>query len=501
MEFNDTRETVEERTHTTNAAGGKAYEPDSAELTLTKNVITNLLEDSYYESDEESLRDVRNAFYQCAATNPEFVLKLAAYARQEENLRQVPQLLLVLAANDSNTREFVREYATDVMARADEPLQVLAMQSELFGNSIPNSLQKGIEDALHQFNEYQFAKWDRPSREWQYRDLLNLVHPKPRDDARKDIFRKIAYGELDHHPEVDKLTQSDTWEDEMSSAGVEDRSKADVWREQLEENDEGYSMPIFARIRNVRNMLDAGLSGEEIFADVTDDWIRNSRLYPFRFYQAYKAIRNSPDTPNDRDALEFLERAMTVSCENLPDTFDNTFTAVDVSGSMSTTISGDSTLRCEEISSLFGAMMLERDSDVGAFATDFQIVDEDPRNPVMTNAEKIMQSHVGGSTNGYKIFQNIDSGYDTVIVFTDMQLWNSTPWNSGSFVDAWEKYKSQNPQTSLYLIDLAHYGDLTTPERAQDVYNISGWSSNILDFIESMESVDGMIREIESYEP
>jgi len=265
INFNDTKETVAERTEKDNYEGGTAYEPDSPEVALTKNVLTNLLEDSFYESAEDSMDAVKREFERVADSNPEFVLKLATYARQSENLRQVPQLLLVLAANDARTKGYVRSYAESIIQRADEPLEVLAMQVSLYGKSIPNPLEKGIEDALHNFNEYQFAKWDRPSREWQYRDLLNLVHPRPRDDERDAIFEQIALGELDSHPDVDSLKQSDTWEDEMSDAGKEDRDKAEVWREQLRENDEGYSMPIFARVRNVRNMLDEGLSGEEIF--------------------------------------------------------------------------------------------------------------------------------------------------------------------------------------------------------------------------------------------
>ncbi|AGM11427.1 RNA-binding protein [Halogranum tailed virus 1] len=505
INYNDTKETVAERTEKDNYEGGEAYSPDSPEVALTKNVLTNLLEDSYYESAEDSLDDVRTEFDRVADVNPEFVLKLAKYARQSENLRQVPQLLLVLSANDDRTKGYVRSYAEGVIQRADEPLEVLAMQVSLYGKSIPNPLKKGIEDALHNFNEYQFAKWDRPSREWQYRDLLNLVHPRPRDEERDAIFEQIALGELDSHPDVDPLKQSDTWENEMSEAGKEGRSQAEVWREQLEENEDGYSMPIFARVRNVRNMLDAGLSGEEIFGDVTDEWVRNSQMYPFRFYQAYKAVKQSRDTPNDKNALEFLENAMEVATENLPDVFENTFTAVDVSGSMRSSVSGDSELQCMEIATLFGAMMLERQSDVGVFASDFAEINADPRNPLVTNAEKMQSVGVGGSTNGWKVLRglrNEDRSYERIIVFTDMQLWNDSTWRTNtSFKDEWDAYKAENPNASLYLIDLQHYGDLVTPEGAHDVYNMSGWSEQVLDFIEKVENVDGMIQEIESVEP
>lgn len=161
MQFNEIQETVAERTETSNHEGGEAFEPDSAELALAKVVINNLLEDSYYESDEEQFTAVEQEFEAVAAENPEFALKLAKYARQEENLRQIPQALLVLAANDERTQEYVRDYSKGIMSRADEPLKVLNFHIEYTGSkSIPNCLQKGIEDAMHQWNEHQYSKWD-----------------------------------------------------------------------------------------------------------------------------------------------------------------------------------------------------------------------------------------------------------------------------------------------------------------------------------------------------
>ena len=524
MQFNETRESVAERTETTNNEGGTAYNPDSPELALTKVVINNLLEDTYYESDEEQLESVQEQFDACADENPEFVLKLAKYARQEENLRQIPQALLVLAANDTRTKEYVRDYATGIMSRTDEPLEVLAFHKSYTGStSIPNALAKGIEDAMHTWNEWQYAKWDQPNKEWQYRDLLNLVHPKPRDDERDAIFEKIVYGDLDDYEDIESLKQEDTWESSLSDDS-DDRSKAEKYQEQLDEG----NMGLFPRIRQARDMLESGVSADAIYGDVTDEWIRNSRLYPFRFYQAYKAISGSgilsddrdggftsiggfistdkPDIPeNERqEALDFLEHAMEVSTENLPDVLEDTFVAVDTSGSMTSTISQDSDLECMEIASLFGALVYQRGADASAFASDIEQYNGDRRDSIATLMKEIQAMPVGGGTSGYlipKALREYDmDSYNQIIVFTDMQMWGAGRDNS--FRKEWNRYKQEvNPDASLYLVDLNSYGDLVTPEGAEDVYNLSGWTENIIDYIDKMENVDGMIREIESVEP
>ena len=520
MQFNNTKETVAERTETTNHEGGLAFEPDSPELALSKVVINNLLESTYYESDEEQFDAVEAAFDACAEENAEFVLKLAKYARQEENLRQVPQALFVLSVEDERTRDFAEDYARGIMSRTDEPLEVLALWVSRNGKTIPGVLKRSIEDAMHQWNEWQYAKWDQPNKEFQYRDLLNLVHPAPSDSERDRIFEKIAHGDLDDYPDVESLTQQDTWESSLSADN--DQSKAEKYRAELEEDEDGYSMGLFPRVRQCRDMLEAGLSAEEIFGDVTDEWIQNSRLYPFRFYQAYKAINGGvtmsrglfgdSGTPAGIDApagevnaaKDFLEHAMEVSTANLPDVLEDTFIGVDTSGSMSSSVSNDSDLQCVEIASLFGSLLYRRSADLAAFASDTMQYHGDRRDTITSTMENIQSMSVGGGTNGYLIpkalRQNDMTDYNQVVIFTDMQMWNSG-YGSETFQDEWNKYKQVNPDASLYLVDLNSYGDLVTPEGAQDVYNLSGWTENVIDFIDRMENTGDFIRGIEQTEP
>lgn len=530
MEFNQTSASVADRTRTTNHEDGEAFEPESPELRLTKRVLNNLLEDTFYESAAEQLAAVEDAFDACADTNPEFVLKLAKYARQEENLRQIPQALLVLAANDERTQQYVRPYACSIMSRADEPLEVLAFHSARHGTTLPNCLQQAIEDALHQYNEYQVAKWDQPNRDWQYRDLLNVVHPNPRDDTRDRIFEQVALGELDDY-DVEPLRQEDTWENELSQD--DDRSKAEAYRDALD------NMGLFPRIRQARDMLEAGLTADEIFGHVTDEWIRNSGLYPFRFYQAYRAIRggsvqatsavsmpsdtvfgdaagDSNDDPADTPTLlqrrpeipaseaqaacAFLEHAIEIAAENLPAVLDDTLVAVDTSGSMSVPIASQSSLDCVEIASLFGALVYQRGADLVTFAREALVFDGDRRDTIPTLMREIQSVDCGGATFGHKVPEALHEAgrddYEQVVFFTDMQLWGD------SFADAWDDYVSEvNPDTSLYLVDLQNYGDLVTPETAHDVYNISGWSENVVDFIDKMEHADGLVRQIEAVGP
>lgn len=502
MQFNDTQDSVAERTRTTNEAGGEAFEPMSSELALYQVVINNFLEDKYYEDDEASFENVRDCFEDAAEDNPEFVLKLAKYARQEMYLRQVPQLLLVLAANNENTKEYVRDYAQSVMDRTDEPLEVLAMQVQLYGKSIPNPLQKGIEDALHNFDEYQFAKYDRNNREFRFRDLMNLVHPAPRDEQREKIFERIVKGELDDY-DVEPLTQHGTWEDAMSEAGQEDRDPAEVWREKLDR------MGLFATIRNVRNMLEDGLDAEEILTEDDLEYVSESKIYPFRFYTAYKAVKDAGFHEPHVD--EWFEQAIEESIGNVPAELGDTYVGVDLSGSMNTPLSENSVVEYKEISALFGGVTAKKGAAVSGFGSDFHEFQFHANTPVLEMQRKVYNADVGHSTNGWKVLQHLvqhRESYSKVVLFTDMQLWDSTGSrglggrNENTVKDWWDQYTDLNPEAQLYIVDLSSYdGGLVMPEGYNNVYRVSGWNSNIVKHIQYADSEDAAIAEVEAVQP
>ena len=55
------------------------------------------------------------------------------------------------------------------------------------------------------------------------RDAMFLVHPKPKDDIQKEVFRKLANNELE---------SPDTWEVQLSAG----KDKKETWERLLREN-------------------------------------------------------------------------------------------------------------------------------------------------------------------------------------------------------------------------------------------------------------------------
>jgi 60 kDa SS-A/Ro ribonucleoprotein len=508
MEFNTTKQTVAEATRTTNHEGGEAFEPADPRLALYKRTINQLLEDTFYESDEQALAAVVKRFDAVADEEPEFVLKLAAYARQEMYLRDIPQVLLVLAANDDRFKDdsdesLIREWAPAIIQRMDETATALAVHDTLFGGTAPWPLRRGIEDALvGMADEYTLGKYELSRREVTLHDVFNRVHPEPLDEEQEVLFERFMRGDLDDYPDVEPLPAPNTWETVISERG----NTQEAWETLIE--DEEYTLPIFASIRNLRNMLEAGVDEDEIVDHLSLDAVSHAPLSPFRYYQAYKALQMAGIQAPEVE--RWLEDAIDAAVENVPDGLGDTFVAVDLSGSMTSPLSADSTLELKEIGSLFGTILADQGARVGGFGDDFAEVPMHVDAPVLQRQDALLgiDTEVGNSTNGWKAIRHLQEeeiAVDRVVIFTDMQIWDSQNYhiNDDSTVrEEFEAYREDvAPDVTLYMIDLAAYGDLVTPEGYEGVYNISGWSENVLSFIDYAEEPMQVIDDIESYEP
>ena len=569
MKFNKpgTRQTSDEEvadeTRTTNYEGGESFNAATAEQGLAKLVINNLMEDKFYIDAEDSMEEIIEAFEEAADENPKFPVQLAAFAREEMNQRTVPQLLVTLAANHEDSSKYIPEYATDIMQRADEPAEVIAAHNALYGEEatrkLNNQLRKGMEKALNTFDAYEFSKYDKPGREIRPRDVINIVHPTDYDEEHDELFRKIAKGELDDYPEVDSLDTPRTWEvlvsqkvkdripeewtpakkqaeneadqrtfgwddpeegewvikraEEISGLdyrkevkAIKDEAKAEAYRELLNEN----KMGIFAKIRNLRNMLEVGLDPEEMLDDDDLEYVLSDRsqLYPFRFYQAYKAVKEGIDE-NHPELEEWLSEAVDGISSNLPEHLDGTVVGVDISGSMRSGIAKNSNLELTEIAELFGSVFKRNGADVYAFNDNLHPIEAHTNTPTFELMNKIPDA--GGSTDGWKVIKDLKDNKKTdierVVFITDEQLWNSNSRSYGygsnetekSFKEHWDEYKEMNPDASLFILDISSYGDMMMPEGYSDVYRISGWNSKIMEFVDYAENEQEFIEEIKNY--
>ena len=526
---------VKDKETVRNYEGATAYVM-TPEMELYTAVVTASLSDTYYESTDARLKRISELVGQVA---PEFVARLAVYTRTEMHLRSIPLLLLVELAAIHNGDDLVARAVEKSVLRADEIMELLTcyqLRAPLvLGNSaqgpearqpgkarmgikrlnrLSHQLQNGLKRAFNRFDEYQFAKYDRSSLEVKLRDALFLVHPKAKDEAQQQLFDKIANRQL---------KTPYTWETELSALGQqpfatpEERREAFCrkWEELVLSGRMGYMV----LMRNLRNMLQMGVSPsviEHVAARLADEEeVKQSKQLPFRYLSAYRELSqpssDGAGTPAPSGGgvverlLSALETAVRHSAKNIEGFDEGTrvLVAADVSGSMWRPISPRSTVNYYDIGLLMAMIMRSRCKQVvtGIFGDEWKVVDMPGDNILMATQQlKTLANTVGLSTNGYKVVEWLIENrvvVDKVMMFTDMQLWDSTE-EGKEFQRSWRHYRQMAPEAVLYIFDLAGYGQSPLRIAEPGVCLVAGWSDRVFSVLAAIERGSDAIAVINS---
>lgn len=280
---------------------------------LRRAVLANLLwEDIAYMDGKSVVAEIKRLIPLCKA---EDVYNVALEARLLQKLRHTPLFLAVEMCKYDATRKYVDKLLPQIITRADMLTDFIAIYWKENGNgaSICNKAKKGLADAFHNFNEYKFAKYDRDAA-IKLRDVMFLCHPKPTNEYEEALYRKIA----DRTLEI-----PDTWEVALSRG---DDKKA-TWERLINEGKLGGK----ATLMNLRNMKEAHV--DRYYIEDALQNLNGSMLLPLDFL---KAAQFAPEFKTQ------ISDAMVKSYANLPKLPGRTLFIVDVSGSMSSRISGKS---------------------------------------------------------------------------------------------------------------------------------------------------------------
>lgn len=457
----------EPKTKTINLAGGEAYSQTN-ELALVSMLLTSFVNDQFYKSGNDTLKDLRNLVKK---VDPEFAAKAAIYARDKFGMRSITHALAGELTSELKGTELGKNFYDKVVVRVDDMTEIMSYylmhKTSKDNPKFPNSLKKGFAKAFDKFDAYQLAKYSGKNKDLKLVDLVNIVHPVP-TDRNKTALELLVKGDLKN---------TETWEAKLSQAGQvaeneEDLSqlKSDAWTDLITSRKIGY----FALLRNLRNILNQAPSAVPAACELLVDerMISKSRVLPFRFATAYEEISKMGSSKGVRDVLVAISSAMDISCKNIP-IFEDTLFVVDVSGSMSG--------RPSEIASLFAAMFAKSNNcDVMTFANNSTYVNYNPNDSVMTIRDSFRFS--GGGTNFKSIFKTANKAYKHIILASDMQGWVGHTSPSREF----NEYKSSfNCKPHVFSLDLAGHGTLQLPE--SQVYCLAGFSDKVFQIMELLK--------------
>jgi hypothetical protein len=382
------------RAFTHEGARAKRFTP---EMELKRALMNCLLwEDQFYEDGVAIAERIKTLVPQ---VEPARVAALVIDARERMKLRHAPLLVVREMARHEKHRVLVADTLAQVIQRPDEMTELLAIywadalgpQQQRKRQPVSAQVKKGLARALTKFDAYQLAKYDRDGAV-RIRDVLFLVHAKPKDADQAKVWKQLVDGEL---------VSPDTWEVSLSSG----KDKRETFERLMAENRLGG----LALLRNLRLMQKAEVPRKTI-ADAIDA-MRTDRVLPYRFITA---ARYAPDFEPE------LESAMLKSIKGLVRLPGRTRLLIDVSGSMFHPLSAQSEMTRVEAACGLAILAREVCDDVEIFTFSQDVVKVPPRRGFALR-DSIVNSQPHGSTFLGKAVTEIDRKGDRLIVFTDEQ--------------------------------------------------------------------------------
>ena len=382
------------RVFTREGAPAKAFTPaDELKRTLMNCL---LWEDQFYE-DGVSIADRIKQLV--PRVEPERVAALAITAREDMKLRHAPLLVLREMARHATHRGLVADTLVRVIQRPDEMTELLAIYwADALGpmqqrkkQPISAQIKKGLARAVTKFDAYQLAKYDRDGAV-RIRDVLFLVHAKPKDAEQEKVWKQLVEGEL---------SAPDTWEVSLSTGG----EKRETFERLIAERKLGG----LALLRNLRLMQKAEVPRETIARAI--EAMRVDRILPYRFITA---ARYAPDFEPE------LESAMLKSIKDHARLKGRTRLLIDVSGSMDAALSRQSEMTRLEAACGLAILAREICEKVEIFTFSNDVAKIPPRRGfALRDAIVASQPHAG--TYLGKAVKQVDLRGDRLIVFTDEQ--------------------------------------------------------------------------------
>lgn len=406
---------------TVNPHGVLAYASTDSARQLRRLVGACMLwEKQFYVDGKDIAEQIRE---QVAKTDPHAVAQIAIDAREINKLRHAPLLIVREMARLPEHKALVADTLSRVIQRPDEITEFVAIywQTELpvrkpatfvpnffqYGQTIarqqlqaasrktPLSAQvkKGLAKAFTKFNEYQFAKYDRDG-EIKLRDVLFLVHAKPENASRAELFQRIASR---------TLTVPNTWEVRLSSG----ENKKDVFEDLIRTNELGG----LALLRNLRNMKEAGVTPRLIRSAIVS--MNTTRILPFRFVAA---ARFAPEFEPE------LEQAMLQSIAAQDKFPGHTVVLVDHSGSMNHKLSEKSDMSRFDAATGVAMVLRERTESASIYSFENSVAAVPARRGfALRDAIKDAQRW-GGTALGTAVnYVNAREDYDRLVIVTDEQ--------------------------------------------------------------------------------
>ncbi|QGM44323.1 RNA-binding protein [Methylocystis heyeri] len=475
-----------------NHAGGPAYALTPRHK-LAQLAATGSLNRTFYADARDQLDDV---LLTALDVDPAFIAKTAIYARRRGYMKDMPALLVALLST-METHDFSKAFPRVIDNGKMLRSFVQIMRSGAVGRKSMGSRPKRfVANWLERASDIEIMRAS-VGQDPSLADVIKMVHPKPGTREREAL-----YGYLIGRPyDVSALPQ--IAQDFEAFKRNPSRTPPDVPFQMLTAlpltgehwaaigSKGGWQMlrmnlNTFAR----HGAFDVSWFPRKAAARLRDPAeIKRARVFPYQLMAAYAAA----DDKVPRMVREALQDAMEISISNVPRIDGRVVVCPDVSGSMSSPVTGyrkgaTSGVRCIDVAGLVTAAFLRANPETRVLPFENDVVDVylNPRDSVMTNAQRLASIGGGGTNCSAPLAKLVAerARVDLVVFISDNESWIDARYGGRgtATMEMWEKLKRRNPDAKLVCIDIQPYGTTQAAERA-DVLNIGGFSDSVFEMI------------------
>jgi 60 kDa SS-A/Ro ribonucleoprotein len=493
---------------TVNEAGGRAYKLTAKE-SLAQYAATGTFGGTYYSTAKTQLDELKEILNKVSKLKDgyEFIGKVAIYSRENGLMKDMPAYLLsYLAFHAPEVYEQIFSRIIDNGKMLRNHVQFVRSGQISGKRSMPRAMRRQIKKWFENRSNDRLFK-DTVGNDPSMADVIKMVHPSPRDEEQEATFGYILGKEEINESRLPKLVKQyekfknnrrckvpDVPFQMLDSLGLTDAQ----WKK-VAENAKWHMTRMNLNTFNRHGVFKDSKMVKMIANRLKDEAeISRAKAFPYQLMSAY--LNAGHDVPNA--VQNALQEAMELATLNVPNFGDNVWVFIDVSGSMSSPITGthgrrvSSKMRAIDVATLIGATILRNNPDakVIPFDTSLKRTRLNGKDSIMTNAEKLTKNW-GGGTNcslGPSHIASKKAKCDVCIIVSDNESWldsngeNGNGWyrRSTGTMAAWDKIKKQNPNAKLVNIDLTPYGTVQAPNR-DDILNVGGFSDVVWDVIKN----------------
>ena len=482
-----------------NEAGGTAYEFTSQHK-LAQYAATGCLNSTFYAAADQQLATVLEL---CAANEAEFIARTALFARSKGHMKDMPALLCaVLSVRSPGLLAEIFDRVIDSPKMLRNFVQI--MRSGVVGRKSLGTLPKRLILQWLEARTDEQLFCGSVGNDPSLADVIRMVHPKPASPSREALYAYLIgrtfneaalpeivqqYEAFKKNTEPGKVTTPDVPFQMLTALPLTKKDWQQIARTA------SWTMTRM----NLNTFVRQGVFEDMDLIGIVVDRLRNANLiekakvFPYQLLTAWKSI--SDDVP--RPIRDALQDAMEIAIRNVPQIRGQVYVFPDISGSMQSPLTGHRTgsttaTKCIDVAALVAAAVMRSNPQtvVVPFSDHVTPCQLNPRDSVMTNAEKLTKLPSGGTNCSAPLahLNTTKAKGDLIIYVSDNESWIDSARHAyyvGQATETmkqWMAFKQRNPQAKMICIDIQPYGTTQAKESA-DIINVGVFSDHVFQLI------------------